>query len=418
MAAARVRRARVALAALGVGALSLQGACRCDRAPAPARAAAPLRFWHTFDNHETEALNHALERLPATGPVETSLLSFARGQTILGETLRAGRECPDLARIDATWLPGLARAGLLEPVPDPVWRRRAFLPEAAILSRYRGRAYALPQSLDSLALLSRAGELARAGVPWPPRTLSDLEAAAHRLTINGRYGLELRVDGYWFVAFLRAAGGHVLDPATGTLGVDQPVAADALTRFAALFGDDGVAPPPPAPGDEARDEIRRFRAGTVAVAINGPWAAYDLSGGVPDALQADPFPRGPRGQPAAPLGGQLYVVPGCGRAPARAWQLALALTDPATQADWARRFGVVPTTRAALDQSGRLVHQLYRALAGARPLPRDPIAAEMFDDLTPAIQAVVAGDATPREALAGVARSWRRLLAHRGGDRP
>jgi hypothetical protein len=36
---------------------------------------------------------------------------------------------------------------------------------------------------------------------------------------------------------------------------------------------------------------------------------------------------------------------------------------------------------------------------------------ELFDDLTPAVLAVVSGDASAEEALAGVQRSWQRLLA-------
>jgi hypothetical protein len=42
----------------------------------------------------------------------------------------------------------------------------------------------------------------------------------------------------------------------------------------------------------------------------------------------------------------------------------------------------------------------------------------MFDDLTPAVAAVVAGDATADEALAGVARAWTRLIARQEAPAP
>ena len=45
--------------------------------------------------------------------VEAKLVPFARGQQVIGEMLRAGTNCPDLIRIDATWLPGLVGADLL-----------------------------------------------------------------------------------------------------------------------------------------------------------------------------------------------------------------------------------------------------------------------------------------------------------------
>jgi hypothetical protein len=38
----------------------------------------------------------------------------------------------------------------------------------------------------------------------------------------------------------------------------------------------------------------------------------------------------------------------------------------------------------------------------------------LFDDLNPAVAAVIAHDATPDEAIAGVRRAWRRLA---GGAR-
>jgi ABC-type glycerol-3-phosphate transport system substrate-binding protein len=101
----------------------------------------------------------------------------------------------------------------------------------------------------------------------------------------------------------------------------------------------------------------------------------------------------------------------CARDKEAAWRLALELTEPALQADWARRYGTVPTTTAGLADAGPFAQSFHRALAGARPLPRHPVTAELFDDLNPAIAAVVAGDATAEEALAGVARAWTRLLA-------
>jgi len=362
-----------------------------------------LRFWHAFAPHETEALNRVLERAQQ-GEVETSLLSFARGQTILQKVLSAGSDCPDLARIDATWLPGLA--ALLAPVPDEMWRAREWLPEAAELASYRGARLALPQALDGLALIHQKGAVA--GPAWPPGTLGELEAAAHQLSIGGRHGLGVRVDGYWFIPFLLAAGGRLYDPASGELGLDQPAGREALVRFARLFAT--VSPPPPAPQDAAREAVEDFRAGRVVIQMDGPWALHDLSPGGIDALEVTPFPPAPDGAPAALRGGQLYVVPRCARDPARAWRLALALTDPVLQGEWARRFGTVPTTRAGLERGGRVAGEFYRALRSARVLPRHPITAEVFDDLTPAIEAVVVGDASADEALAGVSTAWRRLL--------
>src|ERR1041384_4549298 len=102
-------RAMIALASLIAGAA---GAChRSSERP-------PLRFLHTFGNEETKLFNDvASERGIA---VEASLVPFARGRQVIGEILRAGTDCPDLIRIDATWLRQLVTDGLVAELPRPL----------------------------------------------------------------------------------------------------------------------------------------------------------------------------------------------------------------------------------------------------------------------------------------------------------
>lgn len=386
-------------------------ACSRSRGDAEPPGPARLHLWHTFNPVETEALNQALAAW-AGAPVETSMAPFGLGLEILRRDLEAGRDCPDLVRVDATWLPGLAHDRLLARVPGDVAAQRGFLPQALELATVSRALHGLPQSIDGLAILYR--EEAVTGVPWPPATMDALVASARRLTSGRTHGLGLRVDGYWFVPFLRAGGADLLpgadaDARAVRLGIDAPEAAAALARFAALFGPDGIAPPPSPPDDVDSDEIRRFRSGELAAVVNGPWAVSGLTGGDTRGIGVAPLPGAPRG-------GHVWAVPGCARHPADAWRLALFLTAPARQAAWARRLGVIPTTRAGLDRADAFVRRFHDALAHARPLPRHPITPALFDDLSPAVAAVTSGNAAPDEALAGVARAWRRLLQSRGSD--
>ena len=157
----------------------------------------------------------------------------------------------------------------------------------------------------------------------------------------------------------------------------------------------------------AETEAQRFRAGALAILISGPWAYPALGtvdGGRLGGLAIDPLPGAPRGA-------QLLVVPRCAAAPARAWALAAALTAPTVQAAWSTRLGMVPTTTEGLAAASPLARATYAALTTARPLPRHRLTPGLFDDLSPAVAAVVAGDATPAEAMAGVRRAWTRALA-------
>src|SRR5690606_7625565 len=231
-----------------------------------------------------------------------TLLPFSRAQHIVRGALVAGEECPDLVRIDATWLPALVAADRLAPVPE-ARVPRGLLPEAAELATAGGVLYGLPQALDGLVLLARRGA---ERAPWPPPSW---EAVAVSVREAEPAGLGLRVAGYWFVPFLRAAGGSLPDPASGRVGADEPAGERALAGFASLFGAGGVAPDVSGDRDQAREIQRRFVAGALAAGIEGPWAVSALSGGEPERLSAAPLTPGPGGQPTAPRGGAVLVVP-------------------------------------------------------------------------------------------------------------
>ena len=360
----------------------------CGRAPAEP---APIRFLHTFGAEETELFNAAMaERGIAVDP---SLVPFARGQQVIGEILRAGVDCPDLIRIDATWLRSFVAGDLLLPVPE-VLARLDWTPEAAAL----GGGHGVPQTVDGLVVVRDRSR------PAPPgASLADLIAAVRAaITPASPHPLGVRVDGYWFVPWLRAERGE-LSPD----GIDGDGAPRALQAFAALFGD--LAPRPPPPGSEAPDEARRWQARELAYWITGPWQI----GALPDRerLAVTALARAPRG-------GQLLVVPRCARRPDEGWRLARELTELAVAARFAAGFSTVPTREAALAQAPPLVVAVYRALQAGEPLPRDARTPLLFDDLNPALAAVVAHDATAEEAIAGVRRGWKRLARATGAAGP
>ena len=352
----------------------------CDRGePAP-----PIRFLHTFGAEETELFNAiALDRGIT---VDASLVPFARGQQVIGEILRAATNCPDLIRIDATWLPALRHELTAAP---PELAALDWTPEAAALVESPPDAVA--QSVDGLVVVRDRNIRAPAS-----DSIDDLVAAA-RAVNRDRHPLGLRVDGYWLVPWLRAEGVDFAI-ASGQAGIESEGAERALARFAALFGDLAATPPPA--GSESPDELRRWSTGELAYWITGPWQLAALRDR--DRIAVSPLARAPRG-------GQLLVVPRCAKHPADGWRLAAELTAVGVELQFAESFGTVPTRRAAIDAAPLLARSLYEALRTARPLPRDPRTPLLFDDLNPALAAVIARDATPAEAIAGIRRAWRRL---------
>lgn len=367
---------------LRVACLVLACAAAACREPAP-RARA-IRFLHTFGPEETELFNKLVAERGLA--VESSLVPFARGQQVIGEILRSGKSCPDLIRIDATWLAGFAAAGLIRPVPDTL-AKLDWTPEATAMVGAPPRA--VPQTVDGLVVVRDSSRPA----PSSP-ALDDLVAAARATrTASSPYPLGVRADGYWFVPWLRAEGVD-LQPAS----IEGDGAVRALAKFAALFGD--VAPPPPPAGSEAPDELRRWHAHEVAYWITGPWQLGVLE--VRDRLVVTPLAHAPRG-------GQVLIVPTCAQDPDGGWRLASELAEVGVQQRFATAFTTVPTRSSALAGTTPLVRSIHEALRGAEPLPQAPHTPLLFDDLGPALAAVIARDATPEEAAEGMRRGWKRI---------
>jgi len=379
----------------GVQRLTAILACACAVACGDPPAPAAIRFLHTFSPAETELFNAVIAERGLT--VESSLVPFARGQQVIGEILATGQRCPDLIRIDATWLPGL-RAQLV-PVPGEL-ASLDWTPEAAALGQQDGAWWGVPQTVDGLLVVRDAA------LPAPASpSIDDVGAAARAARTPARpHRLGVRVDAYWFVPWLRAEGGDLAPDALGAPHAvrDGATAAGGATRalatFAALFGE--VAAPPPAAGSEAPEELRRFRAGEVAYWITGPWQFGELG----DASRIAVSPLA-----GAPRGGQLLVVPTCAARPEQGWRLAAELASVPVATRLAQAFSTIPTRTSALAAAPPLARAAADALRDAVPLPRDPLTPLLFDDLNPALAAVVAKDATPEEAIAGVRRGWQRL---------
>jgi ABC-type glycerol-3-phosphate transport system substrate-binding protein len=350
----------------------------------------PIRFLHTFGPQETELFNTLMAERGIA--VDASLVPFARGQQVIGEILRAGTACPDLIRIDATWVWGLPVA----QVPDELLRLD-WLPEArALVEPAPGALHwgAIPVTVDGLVVIRDDATPA----PQSP-AIVDLVAAAKGVKHPGRpYPLGVRVDGYWSLPWLRAEGVDLGFDSDGLPLIGHPGAARALAAFASLFGNLAAAPPPA--GGEAPDEIRRWLGHEIAYWITGPWQVGALANR--DHLAVSALAHAPRG-------GQLLMVPQCAKRPAEGWKLAAELTSPEVERAFADRFATVPSRQSALDRSSPLVHALYAALKDAEPLPRSYLTPLLFDDLNPALAAVVSGDATAEEAAAGAARGWQRI---------
>ena len=381
--------------------LALGGVLSATACPAAGPAATDhrVRFLHTFSPRQA---NHVAALLADTfADVDLVAVPFARARHVLRANLISQQHCPDVARIDATWLPELVESQLLLR-PPAQFNDSAWSPTALAFARYQAQLWAVPHSIDGLVVTRRPEVPALIATTLPALINALALHSGGRLKRPQSWPLQLRADGYWIVPWLRSDA-HLVQtvlPTAAQLTEQQPAIAHALASFAALFGE--LAAPRPANGSEAATEVARFTSGAIDYWIAGSWQLGELDASVAFAVS---------GLPQAPIGAQLFVVPRCATHVDRAWQLIAALTAPEVMLEFAAQDGLISPAATLDPRTPRRVRELHLALQTAVPLPQAPATARLFDDLGPALTAVVDHEATAQEAAAGLVRGWTRMLA-------
>ncbi len=260
------------------------------------------------------------------------------------------------SKVFADLNPLLAKDGI-----DPA----ATFPAAMLnYTQYQGNQCTLPLLGDAYGLYYNRTAFAAAGITAPPRTLSEFDADAARLTIR-------RGDGYQQLGFMPDYHGYESAPehylgqygpdyfgadGRSDIATDPKVAAmfrwqkalvgrlggyDRLERFRATFGDEFSAANP-------------FETGQVAMALDGEWRTASLAEDKPDFEWATaPFPVPDDQADTYGRGYQSGTVIGIGAHTDKrtaAWELVRFLTtDTDAVVGFANAIRNVPSTMAALD---------------------------------------------------------------------
>ncbi|MEV6210307.1 extracellular solute-binding protein [Kitasatospora sp. NPDC051914] len=331
-----------------------------------------ITFWHGWSQeNETKAINDniaAFEKLHPNIHVKV-VGNIADDKS--EQALRAGgADAPDVvssfttdnvgkfcsAKVWADLNPFLKKDGV-----DPA---KTFPAAMLSYSAYRGNQCALPLLGDAYGLYYNKTAFAAAGIAAPPKTFSEFEAAAVKLTIP-------QGDGFKQLGFMPNYHGYESTPShfLGQYGAgyfgkdgksdiagDPKVAAmyswqkglvdklggfEKLEKYRTGFGDEFSAKNP-------------FTTGQVAMAIDGEWRTASLAEDKPAFEWATaPFPV-PDDQ-AASYGrgyqtGTVIGIASGSRKQAAAWQLVKYLTtDTDAVVGFANAIHNVPSTFAALD---------------------------------------------------------------------
>ncbi|WP_253705471.1 extracellular solute-binding protein [Brachybacterium sp. P6-10-X1] len=339
--------------ALGVGALAVPGllglaGCGSDVGNGGPNDIRIVDYYNT--PADDVAINGTFEKC-----AEELGLTFSRekvpGDQLIAKVLQMGssRTLPDLLMLDNPNVQQVAASGALAPLEQYGITTEGLTDPVADLGMYDGTLYGIAPTVNTIALFYDAAALEEAGIA-PPTTWEELHEAAAALTTPERYGLAFSAiasyEGTWqFLPFMWTNGGDETDlDGEGVIGASRfwsdLVREGLVSRSVVNWGQGDV--------------IDQFKAGNVAMVVNGPWNIAGLEADTPDLdwdVVTIPVPEAGT-DPVAPLGGEVWTVPVTGdeEKQKKAAALLKAFVAPENQLYMAGERSTIPGDTAAAEQ--------------------------------------------------------------------
>ena len=414
------RRDLLRAAAAGIFAGTAAACSRTSRENG--RAVATL--WFSYGGKNREVLLDLVARFNAS---QTRVLVKATFQGDYFEALAklrtalAAGSAPTFSHVVGEVVPYLSRADVLEPL-DAYDGASAipFEPALGQHGAYRGGdrhpLVAIPFNRSTPIMYVNARVLEREKM-IPPRTWDELAECARRLTRRDasgtRWGYEVPISWWFWVAMVGQAGGHVVeDDGAPNLGGEAGVR--ALRFWQRLVHVDNAMRPPPGRDYNAWQATNQdFLAERVPIVWTSTAFLRYLEENARFPVLTAPLPRDVRA--SVPTGGTFFVIlkPSPTLEKEAAWTFLRWMCETDQTISWATRTGYLPVTRPAslvLEQNGYYAKHpndrvAYEQLADVDPWPWAPSLFRIQRDVVePLLEDAVLSNRDAREVL-GEARA-------------
>ena len=354
-----IRRTRAPLALVaGVG-LMLAAACGGGAAASTATAAATrpaavptsgvklTMLIGSSGDAETKAVTDATNAWASKGG-NTVTVTPAKDLTQELTQALAGGTPPDLFYVDASKFAGLVKGGALAAYGDQMPNKDDFYPNLLQSFTSDGKVYCVPKDFSTLALEINTDMWKKAGLTEAdyPQTWDQLESVAKKLTTGGVTGLVIsdtldRVD-----AFMRQAGGCLLNSDGTAFTADSPQNLIGL-QFVQKMAREGVLKFPKQIdtgwGGEAMGKNK------AAMAIEGNWFIGGVMNDYPNLKYT--VDAGRQGAQQATLSfTNCWGIAAKSKNQAAAVDLVKYLTSTDQQMAFTKAFGVMPSVKSAQAQ--------------------------------------------------------------------
>ncbi|PRY62582.1 carbohydrate ABC transporter substrate-binding protein (CUT1 family) [Knoellia remsis] len=347
------RRSRAAIVCTGTLALALTacgGGGFEEEAGSPQQSSGPAKLTiliGTSGDAETNAVKAAADAWAKKSGNTAEVVVASDLNQQLGQGF-AGGNPPDVFYTDASRVGDFAKAGNLYAYGDEV-KDAGFLDSLVQTYTYDGKLQCAPKDFSTLGLVINSDLWAKAGLTEAdiPKDWPSLEATAKKLTSGNVTGLVISGEAARVGAFMKQAGGWIVNEDGTEMTANSPENVEALTFVKKMLTDGTMKYAKEVDAGWGGEALGK---GTAAMTIEGNWIRGALQKDFPNvkATVAE-LPAGPKGKGTL-LFSNCWGIAAKSKNQAAAVDLVKSLTSTEQQMEFAKAFGVMPSTTAGVEQ--------------------------------------------------------------------
>jgi sn-glycerol 3-phosphate transport system substrate-binding protein len=273
-------------------------------------------------------------------------------------TALAAGAAPTLSHVVCEVLPYLEHAGVLEPLDAYDGARDipfvgGLAQQGAFSTGGDRPLVAIPFNRSTPIAFYNARVFDEARLA-PPRTWDELHASARALTRHGadgetRWGFEVPISWWYWVAMTGQAGGRLVEP-DGRVSLGGEAGEKAVRFWQRLVADRVMRPPPGRDYQAWQSSNESFLQGRIAMMWSSTAYVRYLEDNARFHVGAAPLPRDVRA--SVPTGGTMFVLlrSAADAEKRAAWDFVRWMCEPEQTIAWSTRTGYMPVTTPAVER--------------------------------------------------------------------
>lgn len=357
-----------------------------------------ITIWHAWSGAELDTLNDAISKYKKLHPnatINQLQVPFDQLKNKF-QTAAASGGGPDILVGPADWIGDFTKANLIAPMDSYVDSDflSHYVKGAINQVTYDGKLMAMPESTECVALIYN-----KSLVKSVPKTTDDMIKLADSLHKGDTYGLVYNTGFYFTAGYFFAAGMKLFDANHNAIVAQGNGGVIALEFLKKLASDKNII----AANDYGKADSM-FKEGKAAMIINGPWAVGDYVKALgADKVGVAPMPIfSPTGKPFAPFVNTKDFMLNANSDDAHkkaAMDFIKFMTSKEIEQEFFEKAKHIPSNLDVNTSSDPIVDGFIKQIKTGVPMPIIPEMGAVWNPMQNAIDSVLAGKATPQDAI-------------------